>query len=683
MRALFDPESDALQQCLLCLHTCLLRRRPALARHLAAQGVEMSMFAPQWFLTLFIYRFPLPFGFRFWHTFLAEGVSAVVRVGVALLQSLGDRLLSMNFDAIIPFFNAMDTTYINEDEVFDAANEVDFALAELALLHPFGFARPHLALSAADVAAEVAACEARIAARAKELRDEAEAEQAERELERRAKQSEAALEKAAVAPVAVEAVAVSAITNAVSEPAVADDQDSAALKAEVLSAEAAAPLAAHIETGSSIITQSVTEEQSSSGIEKASSTVSSLQSQPLASFNDIAVAETVPVPSAPERSLAAEPATAAIVVTVINHNADASIKRGEQERPTEAASDVQPALLSAVPATDPSNDSEPSSSASSSSSVSASASESEPTQDDSTPSVVAACDHEAFQSTPAPELVSLASVSDATAQPAGTAATASVVAAAAAASEERPFACDLCEFRFARSNHLSMHRRVVHPAAIAPSVSAASTDLAAKATKAPSVNAANAVVLDIAIADAVAVVAEPAALSVPVTTEAARVSAGMAQQSMDASPPANSSAANADLPERAAAGAENAVVAASIDALAPIPADENATAAVATNSAVENEEPAQSHGTVSRDSVAAAAAGAESTLVAAAEATAPAVEVIAPASDHAPSAPFEAGSSQSSASSSKASAPTKSKSSKAAAAAAESAPSIKKKKSMF
>jgi hypothetical protein len=114
MRSLFDPESEALQQCLQCLQTCLTRRHPDLASHLARHGVDMSMFAPQWFLTLFIYRFPLPFGFRFWQAFLAEGVSAVVRVGVALLFYLQDRLLPMNFDSMIPFFNQLDMTYINE-----------------------------------------------------------------------------------------------------------------------------------------------------------------------------------------------------------------------------------------------------------------------------------------------------------------------------------------------------------------------------------------------------------------------------------------------------------------------------------------------------------------------------------------------------------------------------------------
>jgi hypothetical protein len=668
MRALFDPESDALQQCLLCLHTCLLRRRPALARHLAAQGVEMSMFAPQWFLTLFIYRFPLPFGFRFWHTFLAEGVSAVVRVGVALLQSLGDRLLAMNFDAIIPFFNAMDTTYINEDEVFDAANEVDFAPAELALLHPFGFARPHLALSAADVAAEVAACEVRIAARAKEHREEAQAEEAERELER-AKQRDAAQDKAAAAPAAVEALSAPTNVKASAEAAAISGlhHESATPQAGIApveavtpvqpsadatsATEATAPLSAQIDAGATIVTESVTGEQSSTRTEQAVALPSS--------NHGLAETESLVLPS--ERTLApltgpisvetsvapTEPATAAIVALEINLNANQSVAPEvsviEPERPVEAASNVLPQLLPAVTAADASTGFESSSLSSTSTSVSAS----EPISHDSKPVIAA--------TTPVPELAPLPKAPEPASATATATATATVVAAAAAAaSEERPFACDLCEFRFARSNHLAMHRRVVHPGALAPSAAAA-------ATAPPNVNAANAVAADSAVADVIAVVSEP-------NVDSSAVDAG---------------SSNSGSSEVAAVVDKNVVAAVSIDAVAPISAAENSTAAATTEIAVENVEPAR---------IADASAVAKSTLIATAGSVTPTVadqqqdqvsEVIAPASSNSESSAALSKSSNS-VQSSKTPLSAKSKSSKVAAESAPAAASsTKKKKSMF
>ncbi len=86
LRAIYDPSSPALLDCLTCLQQCLTRTHPALAEHFQQQGVELSMISTQWFITLFIYRFPLPFALDFLELFFRQGVSAVVKVGYGLNQ---------------------------------------------------------------------------------------------------------------------------------------------------------------------------------------------------------------------------------------------------------------------------------------------------------------------------------------------------------------------------------------------------------------------------------------------------------------------------------------------------------------------------------------------------------------------------------------------------------------------
>jgi hypothetical protein len=145
MRAIYDPSCPALQECLTALQLCLNRVHPQLASHFTEQGVELSMIATQWFLTLFVYRFPFPFALECWQGFFRRGIASIVQVGVSLLLSLADTLLGQNFETIVPFFNHMDLEYISEEVVATAAR-ITLDAAELKLLQPFGFTRVHMAV---------------------------------------------------------------------------------------------------------------------------------------------------------------------------------------------------------------------------------------------------------------------------------------------------------------------------------------------------------------------------------------------------------------------------------------------------------------------------------------------------------------------------------------------------------
>ncbi|KAJ9649387.1 hypothetical protein H2199_000162 [Coniosporium tulheliwenetii] len=86
---------------------------PALASHLHRRGVSPQLYATQWFLTLFAYRFPLQLVLRVYDLVLSEGLeSAVLKFGIALMLKNEDALMAMGDMAAL-------TTFLKE-RLFDA-----------------------------------------------------------------------------------------------------------------------------------------------------------------------------------------------------------------------------------------------------------------------------------------------------------------------------------------------------------------------------------------------------------------------------------------------------------------------------------------------------------------------------------------------------------------------------------
>eukprot|EP00850_Spirogloea_muscicola_P018504 SM000170S02676 [mRNA] locus=s170:110041:113161:+ [translate_table: standard] len=74
---------------------------PHLGAHFDEEMVRPSMYASQWFITIFSYSFPFPTLLRIWDVFLHEGMSIVFRVGLALLKHCEDDLIRLPFEELI------------------------------------------------------------------------------------------------------------------------------------------------------------------------------------------------------------------------------------------------------------------------------------------------------------------------------------------------------------------------------------------------------------------------------------------------------------------------------------------------------------------------------------------------------------------------------------------------------
>uniref|UniRef100_A0A060TAX8 ARAD1D23628p n=1 Tax=Blastobotrys adeninivorans TaxID=409370 RepID=A0A060TAX8_BLAAD len=103
LRSLYLPEMPGLHLRLYQFDRILEDTLPDVHIHLARQGVRSSMYASQWFLTLFAYKFPLPLVLRILDIIIAEGVEAILRFGVALMRKNSATILSLGFDDLLTF----------------------------------------------------------------------------------------------------------------------------------------------------------------------------------------------------------------------------------------------------------------------------------------------------------------------------------------------------------------------------------------------------------------------------------------------------------------------------------------------------------------------------------------------------------------------------------------------------
>lgn len=96
LREMFIQDMPGLHLHLYQFERLLEDLEPALYCHLHRRGVAPQLYATQWFLTLFAYRFPLQLVLRVYDLILSEGLEgAILKFGVALMQKNAETLLGM------------------------------------------------------------------------------------------------------------------------------------------------------------------------------------------------------------------------------------------------------------------------------------------------------------------------------------------------------------------------------------------------------------------------------------------------------------------------------------------------------------------------------------------------------------------------------------------------------------
>ena len=97
LREMFISEMPGLHLHLYQFERLLEDLEPALYCHLNRRGVSPTLYATQWFLTLFAYRFPLQLAVRVYDLVLCEGLEgAILKFGMAVMQRNVETLMGMN-----------------------------------------------------------------------------------------------------------------------------------------------------------------------------------------------------------------------------------------------------------------------------------------------------------------------------------------------------------------------------------------------------------------------------------------------------------------------------------------------------------------------------------------------------------------------------------------------------------
>ena len=96
LREMFIQDMPGLHLHLYQFDRLLEDFEPAVYCHLHRRGVKPELYATQWFLTLFAYRFPLQLVLRIYDLILSEGLErAILKFGIVLMQKNAESLLGM------------------------------------------------------------------------------------------------------------------------------------------------------------------------------------------------------------------------------------------------------------------------------------------------------------------------------------------------------------------------------------------------------------------------------------------------------------------------------------------------------------------------------------------------------------------------------------------------------------
>ncbi|KAH8923763.1 RabGAP/TBC [Atractiella rhizophila] len=106
LRSHFVPNMPGLQLRLFQFDRLLEEMCPTVFLHLIRQGIKSSMYASQWLLTLFSYRFPLPLVSIIYDLIFAEGLEAVFRFALSLMKNNEAKLVQLEFEQLLNFLKS-------------------------------------------------------------------------------------------------------------------------------------------------------------------------------------------------------------------------------------------------------------------------------------------------------------------------------------------------------------------------------------------------------------------------------------------------------------------------------------------------------------------------------------------------------------------------------------------------
>lgn len=103
LRGHFTPDMNGLHLKLYQFDALVQEHLPHVARHMKQQEITSTMYASQWFITLFAYKFPLSLVYRIYDVVFAEGMTSILKFAIALLKKNERTIIGLDFDELLDF----------------------------------------------------------------------------------------------------------------------------------------------------------------------------------------------------------------------------------------------------------------------------------------------------------------------------------------------------------------------------------------------------------------------------------------------------------------------------------------------------------------------------------------------------------------------------------------------------
>lgn len=124
MRELFTKDMSGSLETLFVADKLVQKMLPNLHQHLNNEGINISMYACQWLMTLFSSNFNFDLVSKVWDNFLVEGWKVVYRVFIAILASSEQALLNLSFEQILTFLRDKLPRRVDGQTIMEASLEI-------------------------------------------------------------------------------------------------------------------------------------------------------------------------------------------------------------------------------------------------------------------------------------------------------------------------------------------------------------------------------------------------------------------------------------------------------------------------------------------------------------------------------------------------------------------------------
>ena len=114
MQGLYKPGLPLLNDYLSHLNEMIESELPVLADHFSQLGIETTMFASQWILTLFVYNLEWSQSVLIFNLFLIFKIEIVLRFALFILSEAQEELLTMGFEESLGRINSMSSIKVRD-----------------------------------------------------------------------------------------------------------------------------------------------------------------------------------------------------------------------------------------------------------------------------------------------------------------------------------------------------------------------------------------------------------------------------------------------------------------------------------------------------------------------------------------------------------------------------------------